>query len=114
MAPVKLTVALNIDRLKQIEHQSQQLADALHEADKPLARYKDDDDLDQMLRNMDRAEDPMLAFMKKKKSKNAGPPQKGLCFCERNIVHFSSVTLALEKTFRKPGALFTRSFVNFS
>ncbi|WAR04469.1 LOW QUALITY PROTEIN: BUD13-like protein [Mya arenaria] len=40
-------------------------------AEKPMARYRDDEDLDQMLREMDRAEDPMLAFMKKKKNKNA-------------------------------------------
>ena len=36
---------------------------------KPLARYKDDQDLDRMLRDRERAEDPMLAFMQKKKSK---------------------------------------------
>ncbi|XP_053409155.1 BUD13 homolog [Mercenaria mercenaria] len=62
--------------LKQIEEQTKQVEDALHEANKPLARYKDDNDLDEMLRNMDRAEDPMLAFITKKKSKNAGPAKK--------------------------------------
>lgn len=36
---------------------------------KPLARYKDDTDLDQMLRDRDRAGDPMLAFVQKKKVK---------------------------------------------
>lgn len=36
---------------------------------KPLARYKNDEDLDRMLRDRERAEDPMLAFMQKKKSK---------------------------------------------
>jgi len=55
---------------------SSKAADALHEADKPMARYRDDEDLDQMLREMDRAEDPMLAYVKKKKTKNA-PPVKG-------------------------------------
>ncbi|XP_052259313.1 BUD13 homolog isoform X8 [Dreissena polymorpha] len=59
--------------LKQIEKQSEKLNEALHEADKPLARYRDDEDLDQMLKDMDRAEDPMLAFIKKKKSKSTGP-----------------------------------------
>ena len=64
-------------RLKQLEQQKQVLTEALHEAEKPLARYKDDEDLDQILREMDRAEDPMLAFIKKKK-KNTGPPVKGM------------------------------------
>ena len=64
--------------MKQIEDQTRQVEEALHEASKPLARYKDDDDLDNMLRNMDRAEDPMLAFITKKKNKNAGPEKKGL------------------------------------
>lgn len=48
------------------------LADALHEADKPLARYKDDHDLDMHLRDQDREGDPMLAFLKKKTSKATG------------------------------------------
>ena len=37
---------------------------------KPLARYKDDQDLDQMLKEQDREGDPMLAFLKKKESKS--------------------------------------------
>lgn len=49
------------------------LADALHEADKPMARYRDDADLDARLREQERAEDPMLAYIKKKKATNAGP-----------------------------------------
>ena len=59
-----------------MEEKSKLLEDALHEVNKPLARYKDDEDLDQMLREMDRAEDPMLAFIKKKK-KNAAPVKGG-------------------------------------
>ena len=50
-----------------MEDKSKMVEEALHEVNKPLARYKDDDDLDQMLREQDRAEDPMLAFIKKKK-----------------------------------------------
>ena len=73
-------------RLKQIEDQSRQVEEALHEADKPLARYKDDDDLDQMLREQDRAEDPMLAFIKKKKVKGGGPAVKGLCQVTINVL----------------------------
>jgi hypothetical protein len=41
----------------------------VHEAEKPLARYKDDNDLDKMMREMDREGDPMAAFLKKKKKK---------------------------------------------
>lgn len=40
----------------------------MREMAKPLARYKDDQDLDQMLKEQDRAGDPMLAFLKKKES----------------------------------------------
>jgi len=49
------------------------LADAIQEVEKPLARYRDDADLDARLREQERAEDPMLAYIKKKKAKNLGP-----------------------------------------
>lgn len=44
------------------------MEDYLHEANKPLARYKDDKDLDDMLKKQDREDDPMLAYMQKKKA----------------------------------------------
>ena len=37
--------------------------------DKPLARDKDDQDLDAHLKAIERVEDPMLAFIKKKQKK---------------------------------------------
>ncbi|XP_006824285.1 BUD13 homolog, partial [Saccoglossus kowalevskii] len=43
----------------------------LYEMSKPLARFKDDVDLDAMLKEKDRDEDPMLAFVKKKRAKQA-------------------------------------------
>lgn len=44
---------------------------------KPLARYKDDEDLDAHLRAQERDGDPMLAMLTKKKSKrDGGPPSK--------------------------------------
>lgn len=47
---------------------------------KPLARYQDDKDLDSMLRDRDRAGDPMLAFMQKKRVKqDATSGRKGKC-----------------------------------
>ena len=36
---------------------------------KPLARYRDDQDLDDMLKEAEREGDPMMAFLKKKQSK---------------------------------------------
>ena len=65
-----------IIRLKQVQDQADALEDHLHEMSKPLARYKDDEDLDQMMREMEREEDPMLAFIKKKKKKT-GPAVPG-------------------------------------
>ncbi|XP_077985046.1 uncharacterized protein LOC144439683 isoform X2 [Glandiceps talaboti] len=47
------------------------IADQMHEMAKPLARYKDDKDLDDMLKQRERDEDPMLAFLKKKQAKQA-------------------------------------------
>ena len=49
----------------------------LHEMTKPLARYRDDSDLDEMLRNEDREGDPMLAFLQKKKKKKLDPAKPG-------------------------------------
>lgn len=57
--------------LAQQEEQKQKLDEALHEVSKPLARYRDDEDLDAMLKAQDREGDPMLAFIKKKKIKDA-------------------------------------------
>ena len=45
------------------------VADDLHEMSKPLARYKDDEDLENMLKARDREDDPMLEYIKKKKAK---------------------------------------------
>lgn len=46
---------------------------------KPLARGKDDADLDSYLKDQDRDGDPMLAFMKQKKEKkNKGPSKHSL------------------------------------
>ncbi len=42
--------------------------DAVHEMSKPLARGKDDADLDEMLKHQEREGDPMLEYIKKKKA----------------------------------------------
>lgn len=55
--------------LKQLESHKEQLASDIHEMDKPLARRKDDQDLDAHLKAIERVEDPMLEFMRKKQKK---------------------------------------------
>lgn len=52
--------------LKQTEDKAARVEDHLYEMSKPLSRAKDDEDLDAMLKNKERADDPMLAFIKKK------------------------------------------------
>ena len=49
--------------------QKEKVADYLHEVHKPLARYRDDKDLEMMLKEKEREDDPMLAYMKQKKKK---------------------------------------------
>ena len=56
-------------RIKQLEHQKAQINSDLHEMDKPLARDKNDQDLDAHLKNIERSEDPMLKYMQKQKKK---------------------------------------------
>lgn len=48
----------------------------MKEMQKPLARYIDDQDLDQMLREQEREGDPMAEFIRKKKAKE-GKDAKG-------------------------------------
>lgn len=55
--------------LRQKELHEERLQDALHEAEKPLARYGDDADLDARLREQEREGDTMLAYIRKKKEK---------------------------------------------
>lgn len=58
-------------RLAQSQMQQQKLEDALHEAQKPLARHCDDEDLDRMLREQEREGDPMAAMLRRKKDRSA-------------------------------------------
>lgn len=51
--------------------QEQNVIDAIREAEKPLARHIDDEDLDRMLREQEREGDPMAAMLRKKKDKTA-------------------------------------------
>lgn len=53
--------------LVQKQQRDEKLKDAVYEADKPLARYKDDKDLDQLLKKVEREDDPMLEYLRSKK-----------------------------------------------
>ncbi|XP_074191545.1 BUD13 homolog [Rhinolophus sinicus] len=55
--------------LAQSRQQQQNVEDAIKEMQKPLARYIDDEDLDQMLREQEREGDPMANFIRKNKAK---------------------------------------------
>lgn len=53
---------------------------------KPLARYKDDKDLDEMLKKQEWDGDPMLAYIRKKKKTESGstkPEYEGLYMSNR-------------------------------
>ena len=71
----------------QVRQAQEKLVDEAYEMTKPLARYRDDEDLERMLKERERAGDPMLAFLKKKnvpktatgKPKKERPSYKGPC-----------------------------------
>ena len=65
--------------LKQLDEQKQKLEDEWHEMAKPLARYKDDKDLDELLKQQEREEDPMLSFIRKTKAKSKEKKMGELC-----------------------------------
>ena len=70
------------------------VADDLHEMSKPLARYKDDEDLEDMLKAREREDDPMLEYIKSKKAKKnvtidshgRKRPKKGIIICNSDII----------------------------
>ena len=53
----------------QQQMKEQEVQDMLYEMNKPLARYKDDDDLDKMLREKEHVGDPMLEYMRNRKER---------------------------------------------
>lgn len=55
--------------LKQRQDQKQRLQEDLREMEKPLARYEDDEDREQLLKAKELDEDPMLQFVRRKKEK---------------------------------------------
>ncbi|XP_024220082.1 BUD13 homolog isoform X3 [Halyomorpha halys] len=63
--------------LKQIEEAEERVADYLHEVNKPLARYADDQDLDRMLKAREREGDPMLDYIKNKQAESIDVDNRG-------------------------------------
>uniref|UniRef100_A0A8D8S4R7 BUD13 homolog n=1 Tax=Cacopsylla melanoneura TaxID=428564 RepID=A0A8D8S4R7_9HEMI len=66
--------------VKQGEEFQARIANDLHEMSKPLARYKDDEDLERDLKETLRAEDPMLQYVLSKKEQSEAeskPKYKG-------------------------------------
>ncbi|RZC43135.1 BUD13 -like protein [Asbolus verrucosus] len=57
--------------LVQVESRDQQVKEELYEMSKPLARYADDEDLEKFLKEQEREGDPMLAYIRSKKRKEA-------------------------------------------
>uniref|UniRef100_A0A182P349 BUD13 homolog n=1 Tax=Anopheles epiroticus TaxID=199890 RepID=A0A182P349_9DIPT len=65
--------------VKQVEDYKAQLEEAAREMEKPLARYADDKDLDEYLKQQEREGDPMLEYLRSKRkeeNKRAGIPEK--------------------------------------
>lgn len=55
--------------LKQVDNMREKIESDIHEMNKPLARYADDEDLEKYLKEQERDGDPMLAYIRKKKKK---------------------------------------------
>nr|XP_020454188.1 BUD13 homolog [Monopterus albus] len=62
--------------LAQSQMHQQKLEYALHEAQKPLARHYDDEDLDRMLREKEREGDPMAVMLRRKKNRTINTQEK--------------------------------------
>ncbi|XP_053703423.1 BUD13 homolog [Synchiropus splendidus] len=62
--------------LAQGQMHQQKLEDALREAQKPLARHSNDEDLDRFLREQEREGDPMAAMLRKKKERTSKTSDK--------------------------------------
>ena len=56
-------------RVAQKEQAKEAAADTVYEMSKPLARYRDDEDLERLQRDQEREGDPMLAYLRRKKAK---------------------------------------------
>lgn len=55
-----------------MDERAVKMREELHEMAKPVARYADDEDLEEMRRNEEREGDPMLEYMRSKRKKEGG------------------------------------------
>lgn len=78
----------------------QKLEDALHEAQKPLARHRDDEDLDRMLREQEREGDPMAAMLRRKKDR--GTKTQGVFILFMTLFYFTRSILLRSFLFLLP------------
>lgn len=62
--------------LKQIEAHKERVVNEAHEMNKPVARYANDEDLEDHLRNQTRDGDPMADYFRKKAKENQSGPCK--------------------------------------
>merc|ERR1711881_238755 len=60
----------------QVNAAAARLEDNLYEMSKPLTRGADDDDRETLLKERDREDDPMAAYMRKKKAKMEGKKKR--------------------------------------
>ena len=74
--------------LSQLKAHERKVEEEMHEMSKPLARQADDQDLDAHLKAIDREEDPMLAYVQKKRVKKQAVDRnierKSNCFSLRD------------------------------
>lgn len=64
--------------LKQIEEYKERVHTETHEMSKPIARYENDEDLENYQRQQYRDGDPMVAYFRKKESESKSNPCKYL------------------------------------
>lgn len=62
--------------LVQKKEREEKLEDAIYEADKPLSRYKNDKDLDHLLKGQEREDDPMAEYIRNRNEDGEVKPQK--------------------------------------
>lgn len=69
----------------QNKEKKERLDEAVREMEKPLARSKDDADLDEHLKSRELEDDPMIAYVRKKKSKKGSKTASGEVIPQRPV-----------------------------
>lgn len=62
--------------VKQIEEYKSRVQSETHEMNKPVARYANDEDLEEYLKNQSRDEDPMAEYFRNKRKQTQSGPSK--------------------------------------